>query len=91
MLSIIWFLLFGLIVGLIARALMPGKQPMSLVMTTGLGVLGSLIGGFLGSLLSRSEPTRVHSAGIIGSVIGALALLALMGAWQKRHQHHTPA
>ncbi len=87
MLGIIWFLVFGCIVGLLARAIMPGKQPMSLVMTTGLGVLGSLIGGFLGSLLSRSEPTHVHSAGIIGSVLGALAILAAMGAWQKRHQH----
>ena len=75
--GLLLFLVFGFLVGLLARAIMPGRQSMGLIMTTVLGCVGSLIGGFVGSLISDSEPTRIHAAGIIGSILGALAVLAI--------------
>lgn len=78
------FILFGLVVGFLARALMPGRQSMGLIMTSALGMVGSLLGGFLGSLVSHDDVTRVHSAGLIGSLIGALLVLALVSAGTRR-------
>jgi len=82
--GIILFLVFGLVVGFIARAIMPGRQSMSAVMTMVIGVVGSLLGGFVGSLISNTEVTRVHAAGLIGSIIGALVVLALAGMGSRR-------
>src|SRR3954465_1580669 len=78
------FILFGLVVGFLARALMPGRQSMGLIMTSALGMVGSLLGGFLGSLVSPGDVTRVPSAGLIGSLIGALLVLALVSAGTRR-------
>jgi len=72
------FLLFGFIVGLIARALLPGTQKMGIVRTTLIGVAGSFIGGLIGNLIS-GDALRVHSAGWIGSIIGAIVLMVLLG------------
>lgn len=82
--GILWFLVFGLFVGFLARALMPGRQSMGLLMTSALGMVGSLLGGFLGSLISSEEVTRVHAAGLIGSVLGALLVLGLVGMGGRR-------
>jgi len=71
------FIIFGMIVGFVARALMPGRQSMGLIMTALLGVAGSFIGGFLGSLISDRRVTELHTAGLIGSVLGAILLLVL--------------
>jgi len=57
---------------------------MGLLMTTLLGVVGSFIGGFLGNLISGERLLELHTAGIIGSVIGAIILLALTGAGKRR-------
>jgi uncharacterized membrane protein YeaQ/YmgE (transglycosylase-associated protein family) len=84
--SIILFLVFGLLVGLLARAIMPGRQSMGLLMTMVLGVIGSFVGGFLGSLFTRREVFDLHPAGIIGSILGALIVLFLytrMGARRR--------
>jgi len=75
--GILVFIIFGVIVGLVARALMPGRQSMGLIMTALLGVAGSFIGGFLGSLISDRRVTELHTAGLIGSVLGAILLLVL--------------
>jgi uncharacterized membrane protein YeaQ/YmgE (transglycosylase-associated protein family) len=77
--SILLFLVFGLIVGLLARALMPGNQNMSLLMTTALGVVGSFVGGFLVSVVTSHRATELHTAGVVGSVIGALVVLFIGG------------
>jgi len=77
--SLLVFLIFGFFVGLIARAIMPGNQKLGLVKTTLLGAAGSFVGGVLGNLISGDPWARVHSAGWIGSVIGAVVLLALLG------------
>jgi len=78
--AIILFLVFGLIVGLLARALLPGRQSMGFGMTALLGVAGSFVGGFLGSLVTDSRVTDFNTAGLIGSVIGAILLLLLVGS-----------
>lgn len=77
--SIILFLIFGLVVGFLARAIMPGSQKMGLVATMLLGVVGSFIGGFLGALITDSRVLDFNTAGIIGSIIGALIALAVAG------------
>lgn len=82
--SIIFFLIFGLVVGFIARAVMPGTQKMGLVATMALGVVGSFVGGFLVALVTSRRVTDLDTAGIIGSVVGALVLLWAIG---KRSSH----
>jgi uncharacterized membrane protein YeaQ/YmgE (transglycosylase-associated protein family) len=77
--GLILFLVFGLIVGFIARAIMPGTQKMGMLATMLLGVVGSFIGGFIGALLTHSRVMDFNTAGIIGSVIGALIALAVAG------------
>ncbi len=69
--QLIWFIVVGFLAGLIARALMPGKQSMGLGLTTLLGVIGSFVGGFLSSLFSRQPVSLFRPSGIIGSIIGA--------------------
>ena len=82
--GLLLFIVFGFVVGLIARAIMPGRQSMGLLMTTGLGIAGSFLGGFIASLVTERRVTDLHTAGIIGSILGALALLALVGRMGRR-------
>jgi len=77
--SIILFLVFGLVVGFLARAIMPGTQKMGMLATMVLGVVGSFIGGFLGALVTNSRVMDFNTAGLIGSVIGALIALVIAG------------
>ncbi len=77
---IIVMLVVGLIAGFLARAIVPGDDSMGILATIALGLVGSLVGGFLGYLLfgRDGEDGALQTSGIIGSVIGAiLALLAL--------------
>src|SRR6266404_9053437 len=76
MLHIIWYIIVGFIVGWIARAIMPGAQHLGFIMTTLLGIGGSIVGGLIGRLFSRPAPgSAFHPAGFIMSIIGALILL----------------
>jgi uncharacterized membrane protein YeaQ/YmgE (transglycosylase-associated protein family) len=80
MLHIIWSIIVGFIIGLIARAVMPGMQHLGFIATTLLGIGGSIIGGLIGRLFSRPEPgSSFHPAGFIMSIIGALILLFIWG------------
>lgn len=72
--SIIGWIIFGLIVGAIAKLLMPGKDPGGWIVTILLGIAGSFVGGFLGQALMGTGNT---TAGWIGAIIGAVILLAL--------------
>jgi uncharacterized membrane protein YeaQ/YmgE (transglycosylase-associated protein family) len=74
----IGFLLFGLVVGLIARALMPGRQSLGIILTSVLGMAGSLLGGFVGIMVFGGHPGEPVAAGWIGSILGALLLLGLV-------------
>ncbi|MDX2052853.1 MAG: GlsB/YeaQ/YmgE family stress response membrane protein [Polyangiaceae bacterium] len=75
--GILLFIVFGLIVGFVARAVMPGEQKMGLVMTAVLGIAGSFLGGFVASIISDQRAADFNTAGVIGSVIGAIILLAI--------------
>jgi uncharacterized membrane protein YeaQ/YmgE (transglycosylase-associated protein family) len=77
--SLLIFLVFGFVVGLIARAVMPGTQRMGIVRTTLIGVAGSFIGGLLGNLIAGNSFWHPQSAGWIGSVLGAVILMAILG------------
>lgn len=78
------FILFGLVIGLVARALMPGRQSMGLVATGLLGMAGSFVGGLIGSLIYGGRMFELHSAGIIGSLVGALLVMFLVGMGSRR-------
>ena len=75
--SIIWTIVIGFVVGLIARAILPGNQALGYIMTSVLGIAGSLIATFLGQALGWYLPGS--SAGFLASVIGAIVLLLLYG------------
>ncbi len=70
---IIW-LIIGLLAGFIARAVVPGPDPMGLIGTLVLGLIGSLIGGLVGNLLAGGD-FALEPAGIIGSILGAVVAL----------------
>jgi uncharacterized membrane protein YeaQ/YmgE (transglycosylase-associated protein family) len=82
--GILLFIVFGLVVGLLARAIMPGRQPMGWIMTAVLGMIGSFVGGFLVSLVTDTRVTDFNTAGLIGSLIGAIVVLAIYGAVTRR-------
>jgi uncharacterized membrane protein YeaQ/YmgE (transglycosylase-associated protein family) len=77
--GIIAWIVFGFVIGLIARAVVPGRQGMGFVMTTLLGVAGSLVGGLVASAISGTNASGFHAAGFIGSLIGAIVLLVVAG------------
>jgi uncharacterized membrane protein YeaQ/YmgE (transglycosylase-associated protein family) len=77
-LTILGWIVFGLIVGFIARALVPGKDNIGILPTIALGVLGSVVGGLLGSLLFAPHQLSFKSpVGWIGSIIVAIILLVV--------------
>ena len=82
--AIVGWIIFGLIVGVIARFLMPGDQPMGIIMTTLLGVAGSFAGGYIGSLVSGRGLELAQPAGWIGAVLGAILLLFPYGLMTKK-------
>ena len=76
LMSLIWMIVVGLIVGALARFFYPGAVAMGWLGTIILGIVGSLVGGVIGSLFSRGR-TGFQPAGIILSVIGAVIVLWL--------------
>ena len=83
LMRILWMLIVGLIVGVVARFLMPGAEHMGWLMTAIVGVAGSFIGGFISSLIWKPIWQKaLHPAGFVMSVVGALILLFIL-----RHLH----
>jgi uncharacterized membrane protein YeaQ/YmgE (transglycosylase-associated protein family) len=79
MLHIIWSIIVGFIIGLIARAIMPGAQSMGFIETTVIGILGSVVGGLIARLFSRpKDGAFFHPAGFFLSIIGAIIVLFLL-------------
>jgi uncharacterized membrane protein YeaQ/YmgE (transglycosylase-associated protein family) len=68
------WIIIGLVAGGLAKLIMPGRDPGGIIVTILLGIAGSIVGGYLGGILFG---TGVGAAGLIGSIIGALILLAL--------------
>ena len=76
MLHLLWMFIVGVVIGAIARWIMPGAENMGILMTGLLGIAGSFVGGFIARLFSKpADGAVVHPAGIILSVVGALILL----------------
>jgi uncharacterized membrane protein YeaQ/YmgE (transglycosylase-associated protein family) len=73
--GIIGTIIVGFVVGLLARALMPGVQSMGFWLTTALGIGGSLVGGLISSIIWKSPEGKFHPAGWVLSIIGAMVLL----------------
>jgi uncharacterized membrane protein YeaQ/YmgE (transglycosylase-associated protein family) len=84
--GILVFILFGFIVGLIARALMPGRQSMGLLMTAVIGMFGSFVGGFIGNMAAGRPLDELTSAGFFGSLLGTLLVLALLSPLMRRRR-----
>ncbi len=77
--SLIAFVVIGLVAALVARAVMPGNASMGLPASTALGVVGAFVGGMLGSLLNTGGSyLAIAPSGLIFSIIGAMAVLALV-------------
>jgi uncharacterized membrane protein YeaQ/YmgE (transglycosylase-associated protein family) len=76
--ALITWLFFGLIVGLIGRLLMPGRQPMGWLATMVLGVVGSFAGGFITYVFRGGEP--LQPASLLMSIVGAIVVLAIAAA-----------
>ena len=77
----VWMAIIGFIVGLVARALLPGDQKIGIILTAVLGIAGSFIANYAGQALGWYTPGE--AAGFIASVIGAIILLVLYGMITK--------
>jgi uncharacterized membrane protein YeaQ/YmgE (transglycosylase-associated protein family) len=80
--GILSWILFGLVIGIIAKLLMPGRDPGGFIITILLGIAGALLGGFLGRAMGFYGPNE--SAGWIISILGAVILLALYRMMVRR-------
>lgn len=75
--SYVWMAVIGFVVGLIARAILPGTQSLGIILTALLGIAGSLLAGFFGQ--SMGWYAQGQPAGWIASVVGAILLLFVIG------------
>ncbi|HZT54900.1 MAG TPA: GlsB/YeaQ/YmgE family stress response membrane protein [Burkholderiaceae bacterium] len=75
--SYVWMAVIGFVVGLIARAILPGTQSLGIILTAVLGIVGSFIAGFAGRALGWY--TEGQPAGFIASIVGAIVLLFIVG------------
>ncbi len=83
---LLYLLLIGVIAGFVARALVPGPDPMGVVATIALGIIGSFIGGFLGWALFGTDldDGALQASGVIGSIVGAVIALLIYRAVVRR-------
>jgi uncharacterized membrane protein YeaQ/YmgE (transglycosylase-associated protein family) len=90
---IVWFIIIGLVAGALARLILPGPQDIGILATIVVGMVGSFVGGFLGYLLFHKDGQDgfIQPSGMIGSVIGAVIVLALylhFSGDNRRVLHH---
>jgi uncharacterized membrane protein YeaQ/YmgE (transglycosylase-associated protein family) len=83
---IIYLIVIGLVAGFLARAIVPGADPMSIGETLVLGIVGSFIGGFLGWALFGEDfdEGALQASGVIGSIVGAIIALLIYRAVRGR-------
>jgi uncharacterized membrane protein YeaQ/YmgE (transglycosylase-associated protein family) len=79
---ILWTLVIGLVAGIIAKMIMPGRDPGGIIITMLLGIAGAFVGTWLGKVLGIYR--EGESAGFIASIIGAIILLAIYRMFQKK-------
>lgn len=80
------WIVFGFVVGLIARFIMPGHQHIGLIRTTLLGVGGSFVGGFLSALIWGGDWRHPSHSGWIGAIVGAVVLLVISETFFSRRR-----
>jgi len=80
--AILTWIVFGLVVGIIAKLLMPGRDPGGFIITTLLGIAGALVGGFVGRAMGFYGANQ--GAGWLMSILGAIILLALYRVLVRR-------
>ncbi len=81
--AIIWTIIMGAVVGVIAKFIMPGSnEPQGFIMTTILGIAGALVAGYLGQAVGLYNAGQ--GAGFIGSIVGAIVLLVVYGMVTKK-------
>lgn len=80
--GILTWILFGLVIGVIAKLLMPGRDPGGFIVTILLGIAGALVGGFIGRAIGFYGPNQ--GAGWIVSILGAIILLVLYRLMMRR-------
>jgi uncharacterized membrane protein YeaQ/YmgE (transglycosylase-associated protein family) len=87
---IIYLLIVGVVAGFLARLLVPGPDPMGVLATILLGIVGSFVGGFLGYIIFGKDLDEgaLQASGIIGSVIGAVIALLVYRMVTRRGGHH---
>ncbi|WP_375489548.1 GlsB/YeaQ/YmgE family stress response membrane protein [uncultured Mycobacterium sp.] len=86
-LHIIWMIILGLVVGAIARLIVPGRQPMGWIATALLGIAGSYVGGTLGSMVFPPHQFDIHPPikhSFLGALVGAVILLLIYKAVTSR-------
>jgi uncharacterized membrane protein YeaQ/YmgE (transglycosylase-associated protein family) len=82
MFHILWVIIIGLVIGVVAKLLMPGRDPAGYIITILLGIAGSIVGTFIGRAVEVYS--QGESAGFIMSVIGAIVLLAIYHLVRRR-------
>jgi len=82
-LGLIWFLIVGFVAGLLARAIVPGRDTMGIMQTIVLGIVGSFVGGVIAVLFTGREFTDFSTSGLIGSIIGAIVALLIYRQMKK--------
>ncbi|MCW2668056.1 MAG: GlsB/YeaQ/YmgE family stress response rane protein [Frankiales bacterium] len=87
--TIIGMIVIGAIAGFIARALVPGRDSMSIPATILLGIVGSFVGGLLVSLFTRGDGDFLRPSGLIGSIIGAIVALLVYNAVTGKKRAHS--
>ena len=80
--AILGWILFGLVVGAIAKLIMPGRDPGGIIVTMLLGIAGALLGGFIGRAMGFYGPSQ--TAGWLMSILGAIVLLAIYRMMVRR-------
>ena len=80
--SILWTIVIGLVVGALAKFIMPGKDPGGIIITILVGIAGSIVFTYLGRFLGIYE--QGQTAGFIGATIGAIILLAIYRLFKKK-------
>lgn len=77
----LWTIVIGLVAGVLAKLLMPGKDPGGIIITILLGIAGSVVANFLGSLVGFYQ--QGERAGLIASIVGAVLILAIYRRFKK--------
>ncbi len=88
--GILAWIVLGLIAGLIARALYPGKQPGGAIATIILGIVGAVVGGWIGRSLTGAPDTGLTFGGVIWAVVGSLVVLFIYSLATRRRTTTLP-